>query len=259
MGWIRWVGAALLLSGGAVGASDEKITAAVSANFAPCMRTLVPVFEQETGVALTLAIGSTGKHYAQIRQGAPFDIFFAADSARPALLEEQGLAKGRFTYAKGRLVLWSPQPDFVNSAGQVLQKGGFQYLAIANPKLAPYGMAAEAVLRHLQVWQALQPKLVRGEDVGQTLQFVHTGAADMGFVALSQIVKDGKPVAGSYWLVPEFMYPAIEQQAVLLNTGNVNTGNVNTGRAVIVLADFMQSAHVQQRVRNCGYAPLEAE
>lgn len=259
MGWIRWIGAALWLSSSAAWASGEKITAAVSANFAPCMRTLVPVFERETGIALTLAIGSTGKHYAQIRQGAPFDIFFAADSARPALLEDQGLAKRRFTYARGRLVLWSPQPDFVDSAGQVLQQGDFQYLAIANPQLAPYGMAAEAVLRHLQVWQALQPKLVRGEDVAQALQFVHTGAADMGFVALSQIVREGKPVAGSYWLVPESMHPSIEQQAVLLNTGNVNTGNVNTGHALTALADFMQSARTQQRVQDCGYAGLEAE
>ncbi|HEX22337.1 MAG TPA: molybdate ABC transporter substrate-binding protein [Chromatiales bacterium] len=156
--------------------------------------------------------------YAQIHHGAPFDALFAADEHRPALLEEAGRVRpgSRFTYAIGRLVLWSPDAGRVDAAGRVLSEGRFRHLAIANPKLAPYGRAAQQVLEARGLWQMLRPRLVRGENVGQAWQFVHSGNAELGFVALSQVRQQGQAAAGSHWVVPQVLYAPIVQQAVLL-------------------------------------------
>ena len=196
----------------------DTLRVAVAANFASAARALAAGFEAESGHQLKLAFGSTGKHYSQIHHGAPFDAFFAADVERPRLLDEAGLAVpgSRHTYAMGRLVLWGPSPQLAVADGKVLKDGNFDHLAIANPRLAPYGRAAQQVLEKLGLWQSLQGRLVRGENIGQTYHFVRGGGAQLGFVALSQLQQSGKPVAGSRWLPPADLYDPIEQQAVLL-------------------------------------------
>ena len=196
----------------------EEIRVAAASNFRPAMKALAKRFEANTGVELTLIFGSTGKQYAQIRNGAPFDVFLAADTERPALLEQEGMAVAgsRFTYALGKLVLWSPKKDVVDSQGLVLQHGEFRRLAIANPGLAPYGKAAQQTLESLGLWDKLDERLVLGENIGQTFHFVSSGAAELGLVALSQIKHPGRPIKGSYWEVPHTLFEPIEQQAVLL-------------------------------------------
>jgi len=198
--------------------SDRETRIAVAANFAPALRTLAETFEARHGGRIGIVVGSTGKLYAQIHHGAPFDALFAADERRPALLEQEGRTRpgSRFTYAIGRLALWSPDAGRVDAAGRVLSEGRFRHLAIANPKLAPYGRAAQQVLEARGLWQMLQPRLVRGENVGQAWQFVHSGNAELGFVALSQVRQPGQAVAGSHWVVPQALYTPIVQQAVLL-------------------------------------------
>jgi len=175
-------------------------------------------FEEQTGHEVILAFASTGKHYAQIKNGAPFDAFFGADLARPKLLEEEGAAVPgtRFTYALGTLVLWSPETGRVDSAGRVLEQGRFRHLSLANPKLAPYGRAAQEVLEARGLWQSLQSRLVRGENIGQAFQYVSSGNADLGFVARSQIERPDQAIAGSWWEIPADLYSPIIQQAVLL-------------------------------------------
>jgi len=196
----------------------EEITVAAASNFRPAMRVLAKRFEADTGHKIRLIFGSTGKQYAQIVNGAPFDAFFAADVARPLKLEQEGLAVAgsRYTYALGKLVLWSSQAGFVDDEGKVLQQGTFQRLALANPALAPYGKAAQETLEALGLWESLSDRLVRGENVGQTFQFISSGNAQLGFVAMSQLKHPKNPVKGSYWEVPGQFYQPIEQQAVLL-------------------------------------------
>ena len=191
---------------------------AVASNFADALAAIAGRFETTTGQRVTLSSGSTGKHYAQIRNGAPFDAFFAADAQRPRLLEEEGLALpgSRFTYALGRLVLWSPEPGYVDPEAAVLARGSFRHLAIANPRLAPYGKAAQEVLQALGLWEQLGPRLVRGENISQAYQFVASGNAALGFVACSQVQRPGQPLRGSMWEVPQALYTPIRQQAVLL-------------------------------------------
>ena len=203
---------------GTAGSVAAELQIAVASNFANTLHVLAERFELQTGHVVTLAAGSTGKHYAQIRNGAPFDAFFAADRARPEKLESDGLtvAGTRFTYALGRLVLYSRLEDFVDANGLVLSTGGFGHLAIANPRLAPYGLAAREVLTAKGQWDRLESRLVRGENVAQAFQFVASGNAELGFVALSQVIESGGPAAGSYWLVPSDLYSPIEQQAVML-------------------------------------------
>ena len=200
-----------------------EMRVAVASNFTAAMNSLAQRFEANTGHKVTLVFGSTGKHYAQIKNGAPFDAFFAADIRRPGLLESEGIALpgSRFTYAIGKLVLWSPMADTVDADGQVLETGTFRHLAIANPKLAPYGRAAQEVLQGRGLWQTLKTTTVRGENIGQTFQFVKSGNAELGFVAYSQIKQPGKPYAGSWWLVPQALYTPIEQQAVMLRDSEV--------------------------------------
>lgn len=198
-------------------AAAEPPRIAVASNFTEAARALADAFHDKTGEEVVLAFGSTGKLYAQVRHGAPFAAFFAADVRRPRLLEEQGgaVAGSRFTYASGRLVLWSPRTGYVEGAA-TLRERGFHRLAIANPRLAPYGAAAKAVLEAEGLWQPLRGRLVRGENIGQAYQFVQSGNAALGFVAYAQVKRPGQAIPGSHWAVPTELYPAIEQQAVLL-------------------------------------------
>jgi molybdate transport system substrate-binding protein len=225
----------------------DEIRVAVATNFSDPMAKLVELFEQTTGHTVLVSRGSTGNHYAQIRNGAPFEAFFAADSERPALLEKQGIAisGSRFLYAVGRLVLWSPRPSFVDADGRVLESGEFRFLAIANPDLAPYGAAAREVLVARDLWSSLQGRVVQGQDIGQAYSFVHTGNAELGFVAYSQIKEPGSEPAGSFWLVPESLHRPIAQEAVLLRDAP----------AARELVEFVKSAPAREIIRGYGYGP----
>lgn len=194
----------------------DVVRVAVASNFTPVLEQLEVQFERQSGHTLTLISGATGNHYAQIVNGAPFDVFLAADGERPRLLEEQGraVANTRFTYALGKLVLWSADPDVVDAGGAVLKSKAFSHLAIANPKLAPYGEAAQQVLTALGVWEQVQSRLVQGDNIAQTLQFVETGNAELGFIAQSQLADVGH--GGSHWKVPAALYAPIDQQGLLL-------------------------------------------
>ena len=199
----------------------EEVQVAVAANFTAPMQKIAVEFEKDTGHKAQLAFGSTGKFYAQIRNGAPFEILLAADDTTPEKLEKEGaaVAGSRFTYAIGKLALWSSKAGFVDDKGEVLKKGEFKHVSIANPKLAPYGAAAIETLTALKLLDAIQPKFVQGENIAQTHQFVATGNAELGFVALSQVMKDGKISEGSAWIVPSNLHQPIRQDAVLLTNG----------------------------------------
>ncbi len=224
----------------------ETLVVAVAANFHQTGQALADAFESLTGHQVTVVPGSTGKHYAQIVNGAPFDIFLAADSAYPQRLEEESLAlpATRFTYAGGTLVLWSPEADLVDPEGRILERAVFRHLSLANPDLAPYGAAARQVLETLGLWESLQSKIVWGESIGQAFQFVASGAADLGFVALSQIKAHArKEWAGSMWRVPQELYRPIEQQAILLSDSR-------PGRDFL---DFLRSEAALELIREFGY------
>jgi molybdate transport system substrate-binding protein len=201
-------------------APADDVRVAVATNFAAPVQAIVARFAESTGDQIVPVFGSTGKHYAQIKNGAPFAAFLAADAERPALLEKQGVAVAgsRFTYAVGRLVLWSPRAGYVDCNGAVLADGDYRHLAIANPALAPYGRAAQEVLQARGAWRTLQRgRLVRGEDIGQAFHFIESGNAELGFVAYSQVKRPGHLPVGSWWEVPQALYRPIEQQAVLLH------------------------------------------
>lgn len=196
----------------------DEIQIAVASNFGAAATAIAQRFETQTGHRVILVFGSTGKHYVQIKNGASFAAFLAADAKRPEMLEEEGAALPgtRFTYALGRIVLWSPRAGYVDAGGDILAHGDFRHLAIANPRLAPYGKAAQEVLQARGLWDGLQRRMVRGENIGQTFQFVKSGNAELGFVAYSQVKRPDQPPAGSYWEIPQALYAPIEQQAVLL-------------------------------------------
>lgn len=222
------------------------VRVAVAANFTTAMKEIAGAFEHHTGDRVLLSFGSTGSLYAQIRHGAPYDVFLAADERRPRLLEQAGVAvKGsRFTYAVGRLVLWSAKSGVVDAKGEVLKHGKFARLAIANPKTAPYGSAAKQVLEHLKLWHTLAPRIVRGENIAQTYQFVATGNAELGFVALSQVMQIG---GGSRWPVPHDLYSPIRQQAVLLKRGKDNA-------AAHALIAYLKGKAGRAVIEHFGYA-----
>ena len=212
-----WLTVVLCLGGTEPLWADE-IRVAVASNVTGAARVLVERFEAETGHEVVLAFGSTGKHYAQIRNGAPFHVFLAADVERPRRLEEEGIAVdgSRFTYARGALVLWSPEPGYVDDQGRVLSAGDYRFLALANPRLAPYGRAARQVLEVRGLWEPTEGRRVMGENIAQTFQFVGTGNAKLGFVAASQLKAMGPSDEGSRWRVPPSLHDPIDQQAVLI-------------------------------------------
>ncbi|MDH5572883.1 MAG: molybdate ABC transporter substrate-binding protein [Gammaproteobacteria bacterium] len=211
----------ILIWPSATWATNARI--AVASNFAPVIKELAAQFEQQSGYQLTLAFGSTGKHFTQIQHGAPFDAFFAADALRPKLLEQaKRIQKGsRFTYAIGRLVLWSQDKNLVPANGGMPDLSGIKHIAMANPRLAPYGLAARQTLEHMSLYETLKTRLVFGENINQTYQFIASGNAQLGFVAYSQLQvqsqQSEKNVIGSYWLIPSAYHQPIEQQAVLIN------------------------------------------
>jgi molybdate transport system substrate-binding protein len=209
--------AALPVVAAASPVSAATIRVAVAANFQPALQALAGPFRASSGHELLMSAGSSGKLAAQVEQGAPFDVFLSADDERPRHLVERGLAVGasRFTYARGRLVLWSAREGWTLGP-EVLRGGDFHHLAIASPEAAPYGAAALEVLDRLGALRRVEPRLVRGESIGQTFAFVASGAAEIGFVALSQLEGPPRPAAGSRWLVPAELHAPIEQQAVLL-------------------------------------------
>jgi len=226
-----------------------EVRAAVASNFSAPMERIATLFHEETGHTVKVSLGSSGKLYAQIKGGAPFDVFLAADEATPKRLEQEGLAASgsRIVYALGRLVLWSMQPGLVDAKGSVLYKGGYNKLAIADPRLAPYGVAAKETLEKLTVWNALQSRLVKGENITQTYQFVATENAELGFVALSQLMRDGKIGAeGSWWLVPPELHKPIRQGAVLLSGAK----DESASRAFLA---FLRSEEARTVMRSFGY------
>jgi molybdate transport system substrate-binding protein len=225
-----------------------EVKVAVAANFAAPMQKITQAFEQDTGHKARVSMGATGGFYAQIKNGAPFDVLLAADDETPLKIEQEGWAvKGtRFTYATGRLVLWSKQPNFVDDKGEVLQQLRFDRLAMANPKLAPYGLAAAEMLSKAGLWQNVQPKLVMGDNIGQTYQFVATENAQLGFVALSQVWADGKLTQGSAWVVPAHWHNPIKQDAVLLIKGQDN-------EAAKALLNYLRSDKAKVVIRAYGY------
>ena len=191
---------------------------AVASNAIVPVRQIARTFEARTGAQVNLSPGSTGRHYAQILNGAPFQVFLAADAERPRLLEAEGhaLPGTRVSWAIGQLVLFSPQPGLVDTLGQVLGTGDFRHIALANPTLAPYGLAARETLEALGLWHTLQDRIVLGENVAQAWQFVASGSAELGFVAASQLLADGGSLSGSRWAVPDSLHSPVIQQAVLL-------------------------------------------
>ncbi len=199
-------------------ANAGEVNAAVAANFTEPVKQIAEQFQKDTGHIVKFSFGSSGKFYSQIKEGAPFDVFLAADEKNPKLLEQDGLTvkDSRFVYALGKLVLWSAQPGFVDGKGAVLSKDSYNKIAYADPKLAPYGLAAQETMQKMKLWDKVQGKLVTGESITQTYQFAATGNAELAFVALSQITKDGKVTEGSWWLVPADMYSPIKQAAVQL-------------------------------------------
>jgi len=231
--------------------SADEVLVAVASNFIQPMKVIAERFEKETGHKAKLAFGSSGKLFAQIRHGAPFDIFLSADKDKVTRLLDNGLAVdgSEFIYAKGRLVLWSAKPnlfDDLEDKCDVLKQGDFDYFAMANPKLAPYGEAAESVLQSLDLAESLKPNRVMGENIAQTFQFVQTGNAELGFVALSQIKNLDESEQGSHWLIPTESYPLIEQYGAILETASNNT-------AASELVDFLKRDSEQSLIRSFGY------
>lgn len=228
------------------GARAGEVHVAVAANFAAPMEKLAPMFARETGHKAVLSFGSTGTFYAQIRHGAPFEVLLAADDETPARLDREGRGASRFTYAVGRLALWSRQAGFVDAQGEVLKRGRFDRLAIADPRLAPYGAAAIETVRKLGLLEALRPKFVQGENIAQAWQFAATGNAALGFVALSQVYAGGKLKEGSAWIVPASMHAPIRQDAILLDKGKDNA-------AASALMRYLQGSKARAVIRSFGY------
>jgi molybdate transport system substrate-binding protein len=235
----------LLLS---IPAHAAEVSVAVAANFTAPMNAIAAEFAHDTGHQARLAFGSTGKFYAQIKNGAPFQVFLAADDETPARLENEKLTVpgSRMTYAIGALALWSTQPGLVDAKGEVLKQGGFHKLALANPKLAPYGKAAVEVLGGLGLLDALTPKFVLGENIAQTWQFVRSGNAELGFVALSQVMKDGRIAEGSAWIVPARLHMPIRQDAVILSSGKGNA-------AAEALLKYLKGDKARAIIQSYGY------
>jgi molybdate transport system substrate-binding protein len=241
----RIVAPALALCAGSCHADTVRL--AVAANFAAPVKQIVADFEQATGHLAVVSTGATGKFYAQIVNGAPFEVLLSADDETPAKLEKEGLAPAgtRFTYAVGRLVLWSPKPGVVDGEGAVLKNGDFRHLALANPTVAPYGQAAVEAMKAQGTYERLAPRFVLGENIAQTQQFIASGNAELGFVALSQVQAKGR-IEGSAWIVPATMHAAIRQDAVILAKGK------DKPAAAAFLA-FLKGDKAKAVIRGFGY------
>lgn len=244
----RFTTIVLMLLAGIAPVHAAEVSVAVAANFTAPMQKIAQAFEQDTGHKAVLSFGSTGAFYSQIRNGAPFQVFLSADDTTPQRLETEGLgvAGSRFTYATGKLVLWSKQPGLVDDKGEVLRTGKFQRIAVANPKLAPYGAAAVETLTAMGVLQSVQPKIVQGENIAQTYQFVATENAELGFVALSQVMTDGKIAQRSAWIVPAGLHAPIKQDAVLLTSAKDNA-------AASALLAYLKGEKARALIRSYGY------
>lgn len=229
-------------------AEANSVHVAVASNFAGALGEIARGFEQETGHQLVITSGATGKFYAQIKAGAPFEVFLSADTGTPEKLEAEGLTVrgSRFTYAIGRLVLWSPKPNYVDREGRILKVGNFDHLSLANPKTAPYGAAAMQILSKYGLEGTLAPKLVQGENISQAHQFVVSGNAQLGFVALSQVFRNGQLTSGSAWFIPEGEYSPIRQDVVLLKTGESNP-------AAKALLTYLKSPFALEVIASLGY------
>lgn len=218
---------------------------AIAANFTAPAKEIAAAFQKATGHTAVLSFGASGAFYTQLTHGAPFELFLSADAERPQRAEQEGFAvpKTRFTYAIGRIVLYSARPGLVDAKGAVLKRGGFATIAIADPATAPYGVAAVQAMQRLGVYPVLAPKIVKGSSIAQTYQFVATGAADLGFVALSQLVD---APGGSRWIVPKALHAPIDQQVVLLKTGVANP-------AARAFFRFLKSPQAVAIIRRYGY------
>ena len=225
------------------------VSVAVASNFSAPMNAIAAEFAKDTGHNAQLAFGSSGRFYSQIVNGAPFQVFLSADEETPQRLVQAGFAApaSRFTYAIGSLVLWSARPGYVDAKGAVLRSGRFDKLAIANPKTAPYGKAAVETLTRLGLLATLEPRFVQGENIAQAFQFVSTGNAELGFVALSQVMKDGRIAGGSAWVVPADLHRPIRQDAVLLSAGHGNA-------AADALLRYLKGDKARTIIQSFGYA-----
>ena len=238
-----------LLAVFAIGAAQaDEVQVAVAANFTAPIQAIAADFEKDTGHKLIAAYGATGQFYTQIKNGAPFEVFLSADDTTPEKLEREGdTVKGsRFTYAVGTLALWSAKNGYVDTKGEVLKKNEYQHLSIANPKTAPYGLAATQVLEKLKLTEATKAKIVEGQNITQAYQFVSTGNAELGFVALSQIYKEGKVTSGSAWIVPASLHDPIKQDAVILNNGKDNA-------AAKALVEYLKGPKAAAVIKSYGY------
>jgi molybdate transport system substrate-binding protein len=235
------------LIGAASSVHADEISVAVAANFTAPMQKIAVEFEKDTGHKVVASFGSTGKFYAQIKNGAPFEVLLSADDETPAKLiaENAAIAGSQFTYAIGKLVLWSAKPGVVDDKGDVLKKGDFDHLSIANPKLAPYGTAGVEVMKRLGAYDNVQPKIVMAENISQAYQFISSGNALLGFVALSQVLKDGK-IEGSSWIIPAKLYTPIRQDAVVLEKGKGKP-------AALALAKYLKSDKSVAIIKSFGY------
>ncbi|KQZ92835.1 molybdate ABC transporter substrate-binding protein [Pseudomonas sp. Root562] len=229
-------------------AQANEVQVAVAANFSAPIQAIAADFEKDTGHTLVTSFGATGQFYTQIKNGAPFEVFLSADDTTPEKLEKEGdTVKGsRFTYAIGTLALWSVKDGYVDAKGDVLKNNAYQHLSIANPKAAPYGLAATQVLAKQGLTDKVKDKIVEGQNITQAFQFVSTGNAELGFVALSQIYKDGKVTHGSAWIVPAELHDPIKQDAVILNKGKDNP-------AAKALVDYLKGPKAAAVIKSYGY------
>ena len=221
---------------------------AVAANFAEPIKAIASVLKKTTGHTIKVTLGATGNLYAQIKNGAPFDVLLAADTNTPEKLEKESMAQpgSRFTYATGKLVLWSADAKRVDAKGEVLKSANLGKVSYANPKTAPYGAATMKVLDSLGLTAAITPKLVQGESIGQTFAFAATGNADVGFVAMSQVLEGGKLKSGSMWVIPQTLYAPIRQDAIVLQRGTDN-------EAAKALMQLLKSPNIKDLIRSYGY------
>lgn len=228
-------------------ADAGEVRVAVAANFTAPMKQIAEMFQADTGHTVQASFGATGKFYAQIKNGAPFDVFLAADDTTPTKVAREGLGvpSSQFTYAIGKLVLWSRKPGFVDDKGRVLH-GRFDKLAIANPRLAPYGVAAQKTLESMGLWNGVKDRIVMGESITQAMQFAGTGNADMAFIALSQTSKDGKTIEGSQWVVPKHLYNPIRQDAIVL-------ASVQDKAATEAFMKYLKSDKAIAVIKSFGY------